>query len=150
METQDLLKNYVKLARFIHDGERVLDFAPIAPSSAAVLHENSLAAEVVAVAEFSQNALAKFPAFHFDAIVVSALAGGEVRMSELAEILPELRRVLMPAGRLLLIIPDPLLQLCTRKAGAYLIPEPPINGAGATLAVFMRNLYFSSIFLKIR
>lgn len=137
-----ILKNYVKLARFIHDGERVLDFAPIDPSSAAALSENSLAAEVVTVAEFSKGALDGFPDFHFDAIVVSALADGSVRLNELMKILPALRRVLMPAGRLLAIVPDPLAQLCAGRVGAYLIPEPPIKGVGnpgVTLAVFMRN-----------
>ena len=137
-----ILKNYVKLARFIHDGERVLDFAPIDTSSAAALSENSLAADVVTVAEFSKGALDGFPDFHFDAIVVSALADGSVRLNELVKILPALRRVLMPAGRLLVIVPDPLAQLCAGRVGAYLIPEPPIKGVGnpgVTLAVFMRN-----------
>lgn len=137
-----ILKNYVKLTRFIHDGERVLDFAPIDPSSAAALSENSLAADVVTAAEFSKDALDGFPDFHFDVIVVSALADGSVRLNELVKILPALRRVLMPAGRLLVIVPDPLAQLCAGRVGAYLIPEPPIKGVGnpgVTLAVFMRN-----------
>ncbi len=142
MVAPNLLKDYIRIARFIHDGERALDFAPLDPSSASVLAEKSLAADVVSVAEFSQDALKVFPDHHFDVAAVSALADGGVRVNDLAEMLPELQRVLMPAGRLLLIVPDAQAAVCARKVGAYLIPEPPAKGAciaNTTLQVYMRN-----------
>ncbi len=137
-----ILKDYARIARFIHDGERALDFAPLNPSSAAVLSENSLAADVMSVAEFSKDALKDFPDHHFDVIAVSSLAVGGAEPSDLMDALPELQRVLMPAGRLLLIVPNALAAMYAKKICGYLIPEPSVKSAGlpdTTLQVYMRN-----------
>lgn len=137
-----VLKDYVRIARFIHNGECALDLAPMHPSSAKVLSEKSLADNVVSVAELSGDALKNFPDCHFDVVAVSALADGVTRQSELMKVMPELQRVLMPAGRLLLLVQDSLAALCAKKVGEYLIPEPSIKGAGipnTTLQVYMRN-----------
>ena len=138
----NLEKDYARIAKFIHDGERALDFAPLNPSMASVLSGKSLAADVKTVDGFSPDALRDFPDFHFDVVAVSALAAGGAGLNDLAEVLPELQRVLMPAGRLLLIVPDALAAACAKKTGAYLIPEPAIKGAcvpRTTIQVYMRN-----------
>lgn len=142
MAATNLLKDYINIARFIHDGERALDFAPLDSSSSTVLAERSLAADIASVAAFSRDALGAFPDYHFDVIAVSALADGGVEVNGLADVLPELQRVLMPAGRLLLIVPYAQAAVCAKKVGAYLIPEPSIRGSGVsstTLQVYMRN-----------
>jgi SAM-dependent methyltransferase len=138
----NLYKDYLKISRFIHDGERVLDFVPIDQSSAALMLEKTLASEVKIVSDFSIDALKAFPNYYFDVISVSALATDAMTLDNLRDVLPELQRILMPSGRLLLIVSNKRASECAKITGMYLIPEPPFSGSGiphTTLQIYMRN-----------
>lgn len=141
MGIENIYKDYELVAKRIHDGECVLEVPLRSCTSKVKLLENTLADRVDVLLDCDvAKALKRYSEFTFD--VIAFWAAYDYEVSNVCSLIPELTRVLKPAGRLLLLTHKKNEQFITDVAAASLIPELSAAGKAMEDSVviqFMRN-----------
>lgn len=140
MDGVNLCKDYETVASRIHDGEVALDLPVLGQGGRDFLIAHTLVDRVETIESEEVADLARYPDYSFD--VVSCFFTFNRTREEINAWFSEIRRILKPAGRLLMLVPTRLAEAARDDAVSSLIWETTTNGRsipGTSVLRFMRN-----------
>ena len=140
MGRTSLWKDYEEVAARLHDGEDALDLPIPGHGGRDFLTAGTLVNRVETIRSEAVSDLARYADYSFD--VVSCFFTFDRTREEIDGWFSEIRRVLKPAGRLLMLVPSCLAEAVRDDASSFLIWEMTADGRafpGTSLLRFMRN-----------
>lgn len=140
MKIENIYKDYEAVAARIHDGEESLDIPISGNGGRDFLISNTLVDRVETIESETVSDLSRYSDYSFD--VVSCFFTFDRDQEEIYHWFSEIKRVLKPSGRLLMLVPSCLADSVRNEASTFLVWESTTAGRAipkTSLLRFMRN-----------